>query len=82
MGITAGEVDRIFERFHRVSSSMGVEGSGLGLSIVGAIATAHGGTVDVQSEAGIGSTFTIVLPQPNGGAVDGPAHDVDARSGS
>lgn len=82
VGITAGEVDRIFERFHRVSSSMGVEGSGLGLSIVGAIATAHGGTVDVQSEAGIGSTFTIVLPQPNGGAVDGPAHDVDARSGS
>jgi two-component system OmpR family sensor kinase len=64
VGIRAGELDRVFERFSRASSGLGVEGSGLGLSIVEAIATAHSGRAEVVSEPGVGSTFTIVLPQP------------------
>jgi signal transduction histidine kinase len=67
VGIRAGELDRVFERFSRASSGVGVEGSGLGLSIVEAIATAHLGRAEVVSEAGVGSTFTIVLPQPDSG---------------
>jgi signal transduction histidine kinase len=60
-GIAPEERERIFERFargHRRHSS----GAGLGLSIVRAIALAHGGRIEVDSELGIGSTFTIVLP--------------------
>ena len=67
VGVSAGEVGHVFERFSRASSSFGVEGSGLGLSIVEAIAKAHVGHVDVDSEPGVGSTFTIVLPQPDAG---------------
>jgi signal transduction histidine kinase len=67
VGIRAGERDRVFERFSRASSGVGVEGSGLGLSIVEAIARAHLGRVEVVSEPDVGSTFTIVLPQPAAG---------------
>jgi two-component system OmpR family sensor kinase len=67
VGIRAGERDRVFERFSRASSGLGVEGSGLGLSIVEAIATAQLSHVEVVSEPGVGSTFTIVLPQPGAG---------------
>jgi signal transduction histidine kinase len=70
VGVSPGELERVFARFGRASSSLGVEGSGLGLSIVEAIATAHLGRVEVDSEPGVGSTFTIVLPRSD--AV--PAH--------
>lgn len=64
MGIPRGEIDRIFERFHRVSTGLvhDVKGSGLGLSLVQHIAEAHGGSVSVESEVGIGSTFRLHLP--------------------
>ncbi|WP_432512078.1 sensor histidine kinase [Kineococcus sp. SYSU DK001] len=61
-GIEPGDLDRIFERFGRAATGRGVEGSGLGLSIVTAIAEAHGGRVEVLSTPGVGSTFTLVLP--------------------
>lgn len=61
IGITADDRARIFERFHRGTDPRG-EGSGLGLSIVSAIARAHGGSVDLQSRPGAGSTFTLHLP--------------------
>jgi signal transduction histidine kinase len=73
VGIRAGERDRVFERFSRASSGLGVEGSGLGLSIVEAIATAHLGRAEVVSEPGVGSTFTIVLPQPDTGPAIRPS---------
>jgi signal transduction histidine kinase len=73
VGVTPEEVDLIFERFHRVASSSGAEGSGLGLSIVLAIAEAYGGTVEVESAVGVGSTFTIVLPLSRPSAMVGPA---------
>ena len=61
-GIPEEAHERIFERFGRLESSRGTEGSGLGLSIVAAIAGAHGGTVDLISSPGAGSTFEIRIP--------------------
>lgn len=65
-GIADDEVPDLFRRHSRTSSSRGIEGSGLGLFIVRSIVDAHGGTVEVETAAGAGSTFTISLP------VDGP----------
>jgi two-component system OmpR family sensor kinase len=53
---------RIFKRFSRLGSSWATEGSGLGLSIVSAIAEAHGGSVLLSGAPGEGSTFTIRIP--------------------
>ncbi|HWI02781.1 MAG TPA: ATP-binding protein [Acidimicrobiales bacterium] len=64
IGIPAKDLERIFERFYRVDRARSREtgGSGLGLSIVRHVATNHGGDVLVESEEGIGSTFTLRLP--------------------
>ena len=73
-GVSAQDAKRIFERFARGNAGRGVEGSGLGLPIVAAIAEAHGGTVELVSQPGRGATFTLDLPEraaPGG---------VDARS--
>ena len=70
-GIAPEDVGRIFERFGRAAGGRGVEGSGLGLSIVTAIAEAHGGRVEVASLPGAGATFTLALPL--GAAPGGPA---------
>lgn len=61
-GIPPDAQARIFERFSRLGSSGAAEGSGLGLSIVSAIAEAHGGSVLLTSGPGQGSTFTIRIP--------------------
>ncbi|MFW6597554.1 sensor histidine kinase [Propionibacteriaceae bacterium Y2011] len=66
-GIGISEVDRlrIFERFYRVdyARSRANGGTGLGLAIVKHITAAHGGSVEVWSRPGEGSTFTIVIPE-------------------
>ncbi|HEY9737383.1 MAG TPA: ATP-binding protein, partial [Trichocoleus sp.] len=55
--------DYIFERFARVSHRYRrSEGAGLGLAIVKTIAEAHGGTVELVSQLGVGSTFTVMIP--------------------
>ncbi|BAU66219.1 histidine kinase [Stanieria sp. NIES-3757] len=62
-GIAESDQKLIFERFARVANARRrSEGAGLGLSIVKAIAEAHGGFVRLQSRLGIGSTFILVLP--------------------
>jgi two-component system phosphate regulon sensor histidine kinase PhoR len=64
MGIQAAEQKRIFERFYRVDKARSRQtgGTGLGLSIVRHVAERHGGTVDVASTLGSGSTFRVRLP--------------------
>ncbi|WNZ28120.1 two-component sensor histidine kinase (plasmid) [Leptolyngbya sp. NK1-12] len=64
IGIPSKEQARIFDRFYRVNSdrSRHTGGAGLGLAIAQAIAKAHQGTIQVKSELGKGSTFTVQLP--------------------
>lgn len=64
IGIKPEDLDRIFERFYRVDYARSREsgGTGLGLAIVKHIAAAHGGSVNVWSRVGQGSTFTLRLP--------------------
>ena len=61
-GVPERDRDRIFERFARSSVRSGDEGFGLGLSLVLAIAEAHGGSTDYRPEPGGGSRFVITLP--------------------
>jgi two-component system OmpR family sensor kinase len=72
----------MFERFRRGSSGRGSEGSGLGLSIVEAIATAHGGRVRVRSAEGEGTTMTLDLPLRGAGQQDAAAQTPAAREGA
>ncbi|MGC9089751.1 MAG: ATP-binding protein [Caldisericia bacterium] len=65
IGIPEEHIDRIFERFYVVNKSRSrkLGGTGLGLSIVKHIVLLHGGKIEVESEVGKGSKFTITLPQ-------------------
>ncbi|HET6560627.1 MAG TPA: ATP-binding protein [Marmoricola sp.] len=65
IGIPSHELDRIFERFYRVDPARhrSTGGTGLGLSIVKHVAASHGGEVQVRSEEGQGSSFTLTLPR-------------------
>jgi signal transduction histidine kinase len=64
MGISEADQQHLFERFFRTSEAQteAIQGTGLGLSIVAAIVEAHGGSIEVESELGVGTTFTVVLP--------------------
>jgi len=64
IGIDPEALPRIFERFYRVDPARSREtgGAGLGLCIAKTIAEAHGGRIEVQSNPGAGSTFTLLLP--------------------
>src|SRR6266478_5204966 len=63
-GLSAEEIDRIFEPFYRADPSRSRDsgGAGLGLSIVSAVVTAHGGHVKVHETDGGGATFEVELP--------------------
>jgi len=64
VGIPPESLDRVFDRFWQVDGSSRRQhgGSGLGLAIAKNIVEAHGGTLQVESEVGTGSTFTVALP--------------------
>ena len=63
-GLAADDIDRIFEPFYRADPSRSRDsgGAGLGLSIVSAVVTAHGGHVKVRETEGGGATFEVELP--------------------
>ena len=61
IGVRGEERERVFERFFRAESS--VPGNGLGLAISREIVGAHGGHVDLESEPGVGSVFTVSVPR-------------------
>jgi signal transduction histidine kinase len=64
MGISAEDQERLFTRFFRTAaaSEQAIQGTGLGLAIVKAIVEGHGGTITVESEVGVGTTFWVELP--------------------
>lgn len=65
VGIPEGELAAVFEPFGTASvrGTAGEKSTGLGLAIARRIVTAHGGSIDVVSEVGVGSTFTVELPR-------------------
>jgi signal transduction histidine kinase len=64
VGIPAAEHKRIFAEFYRVEKGLehDVKGSGLGLAVVKHIVESHGGSIEVKSHRGDGTTFLIHLP--------------------
>ncbi len=62
LGFGADELSTIFDPFFRASSALGYAGSGLGLSICRRIVEVHNGQLLVESGVGMGSTFTVLLP--------------------
>jgi two-component system, OmpR family, sensor kinase len=71
-GIAAEELAHVFDRFRTGSNGKGTRGTGLGLALVRAVATAHGGDVHVRSAPGAGTEFEVVLPAVAGGVPDEP----------
>jgi signal transduction histidine kinase len=67
IGMAPEHQDRVFQMFQRLHSREHYEGTGIGLAICEKIVTRHGGTIDVESEEGAGSTFTFTLPDPEEG---------------
>jgi signal transduction histidine kinase len=75
-GIAPEFVPHIFDKFYRLPTlARHIEGMGIGLSLVKHIVDAHGGTIDVRSTPGKGSTFTLVFPH-----TPPPTHDREATS--
>jgi signal transduction histidine kinase len=74
IGMDQKEVKKIFQKFYRTKKAeeSGEAGTGIGLSIVQQIVEQHGGVIEVASQPGVGSCFTLVLPEAHGRPV-GPA---------
>ncbi|UQX89559.1 ATP-binding protein [Jatrophihabitans telluris] len=68
IGIPEAEFDRLFSRFFRASNAAAaaLPGTGLGLSIVDEIVRRHGGAIEAESKEGVGTIFTVWLPNPPG----------------
>jgi signal transduction histidine kinase/FixJ family two-component response regulator len=65
IGIPAHELSHIFDRFHRIENARGRthEGTGIGLALVQELVKLHGGSVQIDSTPGRGSTFTVTVPR-------------------
>jgi signal transduction histidine kinase len=66
IGLSAGDLERIFEKFERAVPSAHYGGLGLGLFIARQIVEAHGGQIEVESTPGAGATFRVTLPRVPG----------------
>jgi len=62
VGIPADEIQKIFTKYFRASTSAGIPGTGLGMNLVKEIAELHNGTASIESEVDIGTTVTVRLP--------------------
>lgn len=62
IGMSEATIKRIFERFFRADESHSTSGFGLGLSIVKRVVELHGGEIEVESQLGVGTTVTLILP--------------------
>jgi PAS domain S-box-containing protein len=62
IGIPVADQEQLFNSFHRASNVGTISGTGLGLAIVKRSADLHGGTITVNSEVGVGTSFTVSLP--------------------
>ncbi|MBD1924254.1 CHASE3 domain-containing protein [Microcoleus sp. FACHB-831] len=65
IGIPPEDLKRLYESFHRAKNVGTIRGTGLGLAIVKRSVDLHGGQIDVKSEVGVGTTFTVRLPLNN-----------------
>ena len=66
VGIPKEDLAHIFDRYWHARRKGRAIGSGLGLAIARGIVEAHGGTIRAESEPGLGSTFSFVIPRRNG----------------
>ncbi|MCX6614193.1 MAG: ATP-binding protein, partial [Acidobacteria bacterium] len=82
MGMDASDLKRIFDRFYRSkrAEESGISGTGIGLSIVNEIVKQHEGRIDVESEVGVGSVFTVILPFMAGAPVDSEIANANQRT--
>ncbi|MVO93255.1 MULTISPECIES: sensor histidine kinase [Rhizobium] len=62
IGMDAEDLPKLFQPYYRARSATGIAGTGIGLNVVKQVIELHGGTVEVTSELGKGTTFTILLP--------------------
>ena len=62
IGIPASEIKRLYESFYRGGNVASIPGTGLGMTIVKKAVERHGGTIDVDSQVNVGTTFTVTLP--------------------
>jgi PAS domain S-box-containing protein len=64
IGIPPNDLNHLFEAFHRASNVGTISGTGLGLSITKQAIELHKGTITVESQVGIGTTFIVTIPKP------------------
>jgi PAS domain S-box-containing protein len=79
LGIDADDLPHMFERYFRARTSTGIAGTGIGLNLVKLIVDLHGGTVEIESKKGQGSTFTVSLP--SGQVASGAREDQGDKPG-
>ncbi len=63
IGIPEQDLPQLFELFHRANNTDNLPGTGLGLSIVKRLVDAHNGNIQVESQVGVGTTFTVTIPR-------------------
>jgi len=79
IGISAEDQEKIFEEFYQVGNSRTQEGTGLGLALTRRLVELHHGRLAVESEVGVGSTFTATMPLSQAGVAQEPATESAAE---